>query len=101
MARRGDDGRRFKLNDTWDWGWDGTLTSDKTFLDQYDFDERDLATSKLYLTGMDDRNYFSAQALHFRTLSLAEDQDDFPVVLPYVNSEYTLDQAVLGGELSF
>ena len=64
----------FRLNDTWDWGWDGTLTSDKTFLDKYDFDERDLATSKLYLTGMDDRNYFSAQALHFRTLSLDEDQ---------------------------
>ena len=91
----------FKLNDTWDWGWDGTLTSDKTFLDQYDFDERNLATSKLYLTGMDDRNYFSAQALHFRTLSLVEDQSTIPTALPYINSEYTFDQAVLGGELSF
>jgi LPS-assembly protein len=91
----------FKLNDTWDWGWDGTLTSDKTFLNQYDFDERNLATSKLYLTGMDDRNYFSAQALHFKTLSLVEDQSTIPVALPYINSEYTFDQAVLGGELSF
>ena len=91
----------FKLNDTWDWGWDGTLTSDKTFLDNYDFDERNLATSKLYLTGMDDRNYFSAQALHFRTLSLVEDQSTFPTALPYINSEYTFDQAVLGGELGF
>lgn len=91
----------FKLNDSWDWGWDGTLTSDKTFLDKYDFDDRDLATSKVYLTGMDDRNYFSAQALHFRTLSLVEDQDTFPTALPYINSEYTFDQAVLGGELSF
>ena len=90
----------FKLNDTWDWGWDGTLTSDKTFLDKYDFDERDLATSKLYLTGMDDRSYFLAQALHFRTLSLVEDQSTIPVALPYINSEYTFDQAVLGGELS-
>ena len=91
----------FKLNDTWDWGWDGTLTSDKKFLDHYDFDERDLATSKVYLTGMDDRSYFSAQALHFRTLSLVEDQSTFPTALPYINSEYTFDQAVLGGELSF
>lgn len=91
----------FKLNDTWDWGWDGTLTSDKTFLDKYDFDERELATSKVYLTGMDDRSYFSAQALHFRTLSLVEDQSTIPVALPYINSEYTFDQAVLGGELSF
>ncbi|MGB9144017.1 MAG: LPS assembly protein LptD [Aestuariivirga sp.] len=91
----------FKLNDTWDWGWDGTLTSDKTFLKKYDFDDRDLATSKVYLTGMDDRSYFSAQALHFRTLSLVEDQSTFPTALPYINSEYTFDQAVLGGELSF
>lgn len=91
----------FRLNDTLHWGWDGTLTSDKKFLDHYDFDGRELATSKLYLTGMDDRNYFSAQALHFKTLSLAEDQGDFPTVLPYINSEYTLEQAVLGGELSF
>ena len=89
----------FKLNDTWDWGWDGTLTSDKTFLNHYDFDNRDLATSKVYLTGMEDRNYFSAQALHFRTLSLIEDQSTFPEALPYINSEYTFDQAVLGGEL--
>ena len=91
----------FKLNDSWDWGWDGTLTSDKTFLDKYDFDDRDLATSKVYLTGMDDRNYFSAQALHFQTLSLKEDQSTFPTALPYINSEYTLERAVLGGELSF
>ena len=50
---------------------------------------------------MDDRSYFSAQALHFRTLSLLEDQSTIPVALPYINSEYTFDQAVLGGELSF
>ncbi len=91
----------FELNDTWDWGWDGTLTSDKTFLDRYDFDDRDLATSKVYLTGMEDRSYFSAQALHFRTLSLEQDQGRMPLALPYINSEYTFDQAVLGGELSF
>ena len=91
----------FRLNDTWDWGWNGTLTSDKTFLDKYDFDGRDLATSKVYVTGMEDRNYFSAQALHFRTLSLVEDQSTIPMALPYINSEYTFDQAVLGGEMSF
>ena len=91
----------FKLNDTWDWGWDGTLTSDKTFLNKYEYDGRDLATSKVHVTGMEDRNYFSAQALHFRTLSLVEEQSTIPVALPYISSEYTFDQAVLGGEMSF
>ena len=91
----------FKLNDVWDWGWDGVLTSDKTFLDQYDFDDRTLATSQVYVTGMADRNYFSAQALHFRTLDIAENQGTYPTALPYVNSEYTFDNAVFGGELGF
>jgi LPS-assembly protein len=88
----------FELNDAWDWGWDGTLTSDKTFLDRYDFDSRDLATSKLYLTGMADRSYFSAQALHFRSCRWPRQvQSHSPA---HVNSEYTFDGAVLGGELS-
>jgi LPS-assembly protein len=96
----------FKLNDTWDWGWDGTLTSDRTFLDKYDFDNEDLATSQVYLTGMSDRNYFSAQALHFRYLAEDEDvdlarQSTVPVAIPYINSEYTFDQPVFGGELGF
>jgi LPS-assembly protein len=91
----------FKLNDVWSWGWDGTLTSDRTFLDDYDFDNRDLATSKVYLTGLADRNYFSAQALHFKALNTNEIQDNIPTALPYVNSEYTFDNAVLGGELGF
>ena len=91
----------FKLNDVWDWGWDGTLTSDKTFLDRYDFDNRKLATSQVFVTGMADRNYFSAQALHFQTLDAVENQKYYPDALPYVNSEYTFDQAVFGGELGF
>ncbi len=91
----------FKLNDVWSWGWDGTLTSDRTFLDQYDFDNRSLATSQVYVTGLADRNYFSAQALHFKTLDVDEFQSNIPTALPYVNSEYTFDNAVFGGELGF
>ena len=61
-----------------------------------------MGTSKVYLTGMDDRSYFSAQALHFRALTLEARPGTNPLLaLPYINSEYTLDQAVLGGELSF
>jgi LPS-assembly protein len=91
----------FKLNDVWNWGWDGTLTSDRTFLDHYDFDQRLLATSQVYITGRDDRNYFSAQALHFKALNSNEIQDNIPTALPYINSEYTFDNAVFGGELGF
>lgn len=92
----------FKLNDVWDWGWDGTLSSDRTFLHKYDFDNRQLATSQAYVTGLADRNYFSAQALHFQALdNNNDDQATYPDALPYINSEYTFDHAVLGGELGF
>jgi LPS-assembly protein len=91
----------FKLNDVWDWGWDGTLVSDKSFLDQYDFNKDKSANSQIYITGMADRNYFSAQAIHFQTFDSAENQHYYPDALPYVNSEYTFDQAILGGELGF
>ncbi len=95
VASKGD----FKLNDNWDWGWDGTYASDKTFLDHYDFDNRSIANNEAYIVGMADRNYFSAQALHYRSLSLDEDQGTLPTALPYINSEYTFNNAVLGGEL--
>ncbi len=91
----------FELNDVWSYGWDGTLVSDKHFLDRYDFDNRHIVTSQAYVAGLADRDYFSAQTLHFRSLTDHEDQDFIPTALPYVNSEYTLDSAVLGGELSF
>ena len=95
VASKGD----FKLNDNWDWGWDGTYAGDKTFLDHYDFDKRTIANNEAYIVGMADRNYFSAQALHYRSLSLEEDQGTLPTALPYINSEYTFNNAVLGGEL--
>ena len=90
----------FRLDEDWSWGWDGTLTSDKTFLRRYDFDDRDLATSRLHLTGMADRNYFSAQAIYFQTLLTEESQDAIPYALPYVRSNYVFDQPVFGGELA-
>ena len=90
---------RFKIDDGWYWGWDGTLVSDKTFLRHYDFDDRNLATSQIYATGIDGRNYYSAQALHFQTLLVDEDQDLMPAALPYVRASYLFGQPVLGGEL--
>ncbi len=90
---------RFKIADNWHAGWDGTVVSDKTFLRRYDFDDRDLATSQAYVVGIDGRNYFSAQALHFQTLLVDEDQDLMPTALPYVRADYLFDQPVVGGEL--
>jgi LPS-assembly protein len=91
----------FKLNRNWTWGWDATVISDRTFLNHYLADDRDEATSVAYLTGIHDRNYFSAQALYFQTLMPGQDQDLFPYALPYIRHSITLDDPVWGGELGF
>ena len=85
----------------WTYGWDGTLVSDRRFLDSYDFDNSQLITSSAHLTNVDDRTYFNARALHFKTTIIGEKQEEIPYALPYVDSEYTLANAVMGGELSF
>ncbi len=90
---------RFEIARNWHWGWDGTVVSDKTFLRHYDFDDRDLATSQAYVVGIDGRNFFAAQALHFQTLLVDEDQDLMPTALPYVRADYLFDDPVAGGEL--
>ncbi|QIG50692.1 LPS-assembly protein LptD [Nordella sp. HKS 07] len=91
----------FDLNDNWTWGWDGTLVSDKNFMDKYKIDSRDETIDRLYITGINDRNYFSAQALHFQTLDSDDNQDIFPTALPYIEHSYTFDQPVLGGEFGY
>lgn len=92
---------KFKLNDVWSWGWDAKLIGDRRFLDDYDIDNGDLLTNTIYATGLADRNYASAEALQYHTLVEHENQDAFPVVLPYLNASYYFDQPVLGGELGF
>ncbi|MCX7345907.1 MAG: LPS assembly protein LptD [Alphaproteobacteria bacterium] len=90
---------RFDINRNWSWGWDATAVSDREFFDDYDINTDNMITSSFYVTGLDDRNYASAQALHYRTLLKEESQDQLPVALPYVTANYIFDQTVFGGEL--
>ena len=93
----------FEINDTWSWGWNGAALSDKTFLRDYDYQygKSDIATSEVHVTALEDRTYISAQALHYQTMLLTEDQDEMPVVLPYIVANHTFGDPVLGGELGF
>lgn len=100
----------FRIDKTWSWGWDATLDTDHTFLDDYDIDNSSMITSSVHATGLSGRNYASAQALSYQTTLDQKDfpnqiskygQDEIPVVAPYVNTSYYFDQPVLGGELGF
>ncbi len=90
---------KFDINDHWKWGWDGTLTSDETFMRKYNISNRTEIDNTVYLTGLKGRNYFRAELFQFQGLLLTDDNDTYPVVLPHVRYSYTFDQPVLGGEL--
>jgi LPS-assembly protein len=106
---------QFNLSDKWTWGWDATVLSDKTFLNDYRLplfslnphtlnqvmSVPDYALSQLYLTGRGDRSYFEARAQYFYGFSSSDVQRQIPVVLPVIDHDYTLDDSFFGGELSF
>lgn len=89
----------FQIARNWSTGWDATVTSDDTYMRRYNIDERTDLTSQVYLTGLNDRNYFDARAYHFRGLLLTDDNDTTPYVLPNVDHNYLFQDTVLGGEL--
>jgi len=103
---------QFNLSDKWVWGWDGTLISDKTYLQDYGLYRNaqqssllkstpDTALSQLYLAGRGDRSYFDARTLYFFGFSTADDQKQIPWVRPVIDHDYVFNQPILGGELSF
>jgi LPS-assembly protein len=102
---------QFNLSEKWVWGWDGTLLSDRTYLQDYGLQKSvqsgnllgttpDMAVSQLYLVGRGDRSYFDARTIYFYGFSLADIQGQLPVVHPVIDHAYVLKQPVFGGELS-
>jgi LPS-assembly protein len=104
---------QFNLSEKWVWGWDGTLLSDRTYLQDYGlirnsqvsnlvkFVAPDYALSQLYLAGRGDRSYFDARALYFLGFSISDDQNQLPVVHPVIDHDYVFNSPIFGGELSF
>jgi LPS-assembly protein len=104
---------RFALNGQWTWGWDAMVVSDKTFFQDYGLNSfiqtnnafrnfiTDAGTSQVYLTGRGDRSYFDARVIYTYGLSLADVQNQLPVVYPVIDYAYTFGQPVMGGELSY
>ncbi len=88
----------FRLAENWTWGWDGTLTSDDTYLRRYKFNSTTDLTSQIYLNGAHDRNYFDTRAYHFRGLLSTDRSSTTPYVLPIVDHSYYLQNPILGGE---
>jgi LPS-assembly protein len=101
----------FALNNNWVWGWDATMLSDRTFLQDYNprlsqYHSTDPfqnptteAVSQLYLAGKGNRSYFDARTIYYLGFSEADSQNQIPVIHPVIDYTYTFDHPVLGGEL--
>ncbi len=100
---------QFAINERWDFGWDVLVQSDKNFSNTYGIDGYSdfVHTSQVYLTGLDDRNFFDLRAMHFEVQEEVFNSDpelrsaDQPWVLPTFDYSYTPDNSVFGGELNF
>ena len=101
---------QFSLNNQWVWGWDGSILTDKLFLQDYGlrtyFTTADplqsggLETvSQIYLTGRGARSYFDIRGIYFYGLAASDVQTQLPIVLPVI--DYKNVQSLFGGDLSY
>ena len=99
IVTRGD----FSLSSWWRTGWDVTLETDDSFRRFYRLDNILLTdrVNNVFLTGMSDRNYLSANLYHVGGLTSTDTPQSESRVHPVIDYDYIVDEPVLGGELSF
>lgn len=104
----------FAINSRWDFGWNVLVQTDKNFSRTYGIQDYSdfVYRSEVYLTGLEDRNYFDLRGMHFDVQEQTLDNnldgtenfdardDEQPWVLPSFDYSFTPDQPVFGGELN-
>ncbi len=104
VASKGD----FTINPRWSFGWDVVAQSDKNFGHTYSIDGYNAYArrSEIYLTGLNDRNFFDLRAFKFDVQESIPDSSAAamnprqPWVLPSFDYSYTPDTPIAGGELN-
>jgi len=103
----------FAINNNWVWGWDGTVLSDRTFLQDYNprlsryritdpfTQTTSEAISQLFISGKGNRSYFDARTIYYFGFSDADAQGQIPVIHPVIDYNYVFDRPILGGELAY
>jgi LPS-assembly protein len=97
----------FKINPRWTFGWNVMVQTDKDFSKRYDIQgyTDNVHRSELYLTGLNDRNYFDVRAMRFQVqeaylkgdVNARAEEQPLAATLDY---SYTPDEPVFGGELN-
>ena len=107
----------FAINNNWVWGWDGTVLSDRTFLQDYNprlsryritdpfTQTTSEAISQLFISGKGNRSYFDARTIYYLGFSDADAQGQIPVIHPVdrlqlcLRSSHSRWRTRLSGEL--
>jgi len=95
---------QFNINKNWVWGWDGTLVSDRTYLNDYNTLTQVKANEKvsqLYLVGQGDRSYFDMRGMSFLGMSEVDRNNEQAIVHPVLDYNYIYNYPILGGQLGF
>lgn len=92
----------FHLNEKWQYGWNGTIVSDRRYLRDYRLGPDTELISEAFLRGMGEHSYFDARIMRFQGLSAADIDRYFPIVHPVVdyNTVFSLPHSV-PGQFSF
>jgi LPS-assembly protein len=91
---------RFDITSRWQWGFEGAVQSDRAMMRTYDIDSRDMIHSRLWIAGLDGRNWFYGETGHFRGLRDADTRGHDPRALPWLEHEYTFAPEIMGGALT-
>jgi LPS-assembly protein len=88
----------FALNDFWRFGWNGTLLTDRYFIQDYripnDFQQNYYFrenSSTIYLTGQGPRSYFDLRGYYFQGLSPNDVQSQLPIAHPVLDYNRAFD----------
>ncbi len=92
---------RFDLNDDWRWGFDYRRSTDRTYLDRYDFfgDPGETLESTLFIEGFHGRGYSNANIIGYQDLRLTDPVDE-PLILPMMDHKLVTEADRLGGRWS-
>ena len=91
----------WNINNKWRAGTEIKVTSDEQYLDQYDIDNSDILTNRIYTERFNNRDYASVQLLAFQDLRLEQNVDQ-PNALPLANMSFVgAPNSVIGGRMQW
>lgn len=91
------------INQKWRSGLEIDVVSDRQYLRQYDFDEKDVLENQAYVERFSGRDYFTGRMIAFQDTRVEEEREDQPNILPEIEASFLGEPGsvpLLGGRWS-